>query len=99
MIYLLTMGWFLAHTSLAMTTKHSATSGENLFLQEQDTQGAGASYCPKLQCGRVCRHISGEAGADGSLAQLARGEGLLTQESVESWQLGTGTHSQPLECM
>ena len=28
-MYLLTMGWFLAHTSLAMTPEHSATNGEN----------------------------------------------------------------------
>ena len=28
MMYLLTMGWFLAHTSLAMTPEHSATNGE-----------------------------------------------------------------------
>ena len=27
-MYLLTMGWFLAHTSLAMTPEHSATNGE-----------------------------------------------------------------------
>ena len=26
------MGWFLAHTSLAMTPEHSATNGENLSL-------------------------------------------------------------------
>ena len=28
MMYLLTMGWFLAHVSLAMTPEHSATNGE-----------------------------------------------------------------------
>ena len=30
MMYLLTMGWILAHTSLAMTPEQSATSGEEL---------------------------------------------------------------------
>ena len=29
-IYLLTMGWFLAHTSLDMTPEQSATCAENL---------------------------------------------------------------------
>ena len=33
MIYLLTMGWFLAHTSLAMTPEHSAITGENSSLR------------------------------------------------------------------
>ena len=28
MMYLLTMGWSLAHTSLAMTPEHSATNGD-----------------------------------------------------------------------
>ena len=33
MMYLLTMGWFLAHTSLAMTPEHSATNGEYSSLE------------------------------------------------------------------
>ena len=33
MIYPLTMGWFLAHTSLAMTPEHSAIKGENSSLR------------------------------------------------------------------
>ena len=33
MMYLLTMGWFLAHTSLAMTPEHSATNGEYSSLR------------------------------------------------------------------
>ena len=33
MMYLLTMGWFLAHTSLAMTPEHSAIKGENSSLR------------------------------------------------------------------
>ena len=32
-MYLLTMGWFLAHTSLAMTPEHSATNGEYSSLR------------------------------------------------------------------
>ena len=32
-MYLLTMGWFLAHTSLAMTPEHSATNGELLVSE------------------------------------------------------------------
>ena len=31
-MYLLTMGYFLAHTSLDMASEQSATSGENLSL-------------------------------------------------------------------
>ena len=30
MMYLLTMGWFLAHTSLAMTPEHSAMESTRL---------------------------------------------------------------------
>ena len=38
MMYLLTMGWFLAHSSLAMTPEHSATNGETLNGQAHWTR-------------------------------------------------------------
>ena len=44
MMYLLTMGWFLAHTSLAMTPEHSATNGENSSLRSARA-GHSKSMC------------------------------------------------------
>ena len=38
-MYLLTMGWFLAHTSLAMTPEHSATNGEYSSLRSPRKEG------------------------------------------------------------
>ena len=42
MMYLLTMGWSLAHTSLAITPEHSATNGEYSSLRSA-LLGAGHS--------------------------------------------------------
>ena len=44
MMYLLTMGWFLAHTSLAMTPEHSATNGEYSSLRSARA-GHSKSMC------------------------------------------------------
>ena len=44
MMYLLTMGWFLAHTSLAMTPEHSAIKGENSTLRSARA-GHSKSMC------------------------------------------------------
>ena len=73
MMYLLTMGWFLAHTSPAKTPEHSATNGDNSSLRSARA-GHSKSLClssPKLQCDRAYTHACGEAGADGGPAQLA----------------------------
>ena len=70
---LLTMGCFLAHTSLARTPEHSETNGENLPLRSARA-GACASHHPKLQCDRAYIHALGEAGASGGPAQLAANE-------------------------
>ena len=51
MMCLLTMGWFLAHTSLAMTPEHSATNVENSSLRFAGA-GHSKSMClssPKAQ--------------------------------------------------
>ena len=44
MMYLLTIGWFLAHTSLAMTPVHSATNGEYSSLRSARA-GHSKSMC------------------------------------------------------
>ena len=75
-MYLLTMGWFLAHTSLAMTPEHSATNGEYSSLRSARA-GHSKSMClssPQAQYDRAYTHACGEAGADGGPAQLAANE-------------------------
>ena len=75
MMYLLTMGWFLAHTSLAMTPEHSATNGEysslrsaraGPWLAKAAARAAltGLSFCHKhcKACGR-CANGEGELGS------------------------------------
>ena len=60
-MYLLTMGWFLAHTSLAMTPEHSATNGEYSSLRSARAGHSksmnGKHACPKditvVRCGRL----------------------------------------------
>ena len=78
MMYLLTMGWFLAHTSLAMTPEHSATNAEYSSLRSaragHSKSASCASHHPKLQCDRAYTHACGEAGADGGPAQSAANE-------------------------
>ena len=93
MMYLLTMGWFLARTSLAMTPEHSAINGENssLDLQKQGTPRACASHHPKLQFDRAYTHACGKAGTDGSPAQLAADENpCKTSKSSANLQCSLG---------
>ena len=77
MMYLLTMSWFLAHTSLAMTPEHSATNGEYSSLRSARA-GHSKSMClssPKApERTEPYIHACGEAGADGGPAQLAANE-------------------------
>ena len=99
MVYLLTIcfGWFLAHTSLALTPEHSATKGNIRLrdLQEQGTPRACASHHPKLQCDRGYTHACGEAGADGGPAQLAANESPCeTSKSSATLQCSWGLPSR-----
>ena len=78
-MYLLTMGWFLAHTSLAMTPEHSATNGEYISSLRSARAGHSKSMCPlehhpKLQCDRACTLDCLKAGVGGGLAQLEANE-------------------------
>ena len=50
MMNLLTMGWSLAHTSLATTPEHSATSGEISCLLSSDDTWSEASGHPLVAC-------------------------------------------------
>ena len=52
MMHLLTMGWFLAHTSLATTPDHSATNGENSSLRSARA-GHSKSMCLMTQSSSV----------------------------------------------
>ena len=72
---LLTMGWFLAHTSLAMTPEQSDRSRR--WIPEICKSRALKEHVPltsKVQCDRACKHAYGNADANGSLAQLAANE-------------------------
>ena len=48
MKYLLTMGWFLAHTSLAMTPEHSATNKENSPLRSARPGHSRSMHVPLI---------------------------------------------------
>ena len=64
MMYLLTMGWSLAHTSLAMTPEHSVINGESSFLRSARA-GQSKSMCLRRklmdseQCPVVCLREQG----------------------------------------
>ena len=73
MMYLLTMGWFLAHTSLAMTPVHSATNGEYSSLRSAKSRALQEHVPLITQSSSMTEpaHACGEAGSDGGPAQLA----------------------------
>ena len=57
MMYLLTMGWFLAHTSLAMTPEHSATNGGYSSLRSARA-GHSKSNRQTKQGRALCMHTT-----------------------------------------
>ena len=90
MMYLLTMGWFLAHTSLPMTPEHSATNGEYSSLRSARA-GHSKSMCLSSPKAPGC---TGEAGE----ASKAKARQLTDTSNTSVVQVSPYAHLSGLSC-